>query len=196
MYLSLKRFTVIFCLCLVIVLILLTKLPSPRPCSCALDRDESESEQSTTNRHYLAVVVPFRERTNQLLRFIPHMHVFLKRQNISHEFYVINQVDKYRFNRASLINVGFLLARNRSSYIAIHDVDLLPLNDKLSYQFPVNGPFHVSAPGLHPKYNYKTYVGGILLMQNTHFELVNGFSNKYWGWGLEGVSHRLQRFGD
>ncbi|KAF7490342.1 Beta-1, 4-galactosyltransferase 7 [Sarcoptes scabiei] len=145
-------------------------------------KEQSELEFKV-NR--LAVIIPFRERFNQLLQFIPHMSAFLRKQNISHQFFVINQVDNYRFNRGALINVGFLIARNRSTYIAMHDVDLLPLNEQLSYRFPSDGPFHISAPHLHPKYNYRTYVGGILLMQNEHFQLVNGFSNRYFGWGLE-----------
>ncbi|OTF78143.1 hypothetical protein BLA29_006298 [Euroglyphus maynei] len=94
-------------------------------------------------------------------------------------------VDRFRFNRGSLINVGFQLAQNSCTYIAMHDVDLLPLNDQLSYEFPYNGPFHVSSPSLHPNYHYKTYVGGIMLISNEHFKLVNGFSNNYFGWGLE-----------
>lgn len=77
-----------------------------------------------------------------------------------------------RFNRASLLNVGFLEARNNCDYIAMHDVDLLPLNKDLYYGFPEKGPFHVSAPFLHPKYHYKTFVGGILLMSVAQFEKV------------------------
>ena len=136
----------------------------------------------------LAVVVPYRERSNELLTLIPHLNSFLNRQQICHQFYVINQKDKYRFNRGMLINVGFILASNQSTYMAMHDVDLLPLNDELSYRFPFKGPFHVSAPHLHPKYHYEKFVGGILLLQNKHFIQVNGFSNNYWGWGLEGLS--------
>lgn len=54
----------------------------------------------------------------------------------------------------------------------MHDVDLLPLNKDLYYGFPEKGPFHVSAPFLHPKYHYKTFVGGILLMSVAQFEKV------------------------
>ncbi|KAH7641305.1 hypothetical protein HUG17_4349 [Dermatophagoides farinae] len=135
--------------------------------------------------NHLAILIPFRERFNQLLQFIPHINSFLNRQNISHEFFVINQIDNYRFNRGALINIGFQLAQNSCTYIVMHDVDLLPLNDQLSYGFPARGPFHVSSPDLHPKYHYETYVGGILLMTNEHFKLVNGFSTNYFGWGLE-----------
>lgn len=78
----------------------------------------------------------------------------------------------YRFNRAALINVGFLESSNSTDYIAMHDVDLLPLNEELDYGFPEAGPFHVASPELHPLYHYKTYVGGILLLSKQHYQLV------------------------
>lgn len=78
----------------------------------------------------------------------------------------------HRFNRAALINVGFLESSNSTDYIAMHDVDLLPLNEELDYGFPEAGPFHVASPELHPLYHYKTYVGGILLLSKQHYQLV------------------------
>lgn len=122
--------------------------------------------------HKLAVIVPFRDRFEELLEFAPHMHNFLNRQRVRHQIWVINQVDGHRFNRASLLNIGFLLSRGDCDYIAMHDVDLLPLNDNLSYAYPVDGPFHVSGPEIHPLYHYKTFVGGILLLSNKQFEKV------------------------
>lgn len=80
-----------------------------------------------------------------------------------------------RFNRASLINVGFLESGNDTDYIAMHDVDLLPLNEQLDYSFPEAGPFHVASPELHPLYHYKTYVGGILLLTKQHYEMVSAW---------------------
>lgn len=120
-------------------------------------------------------------------------------------------MDRYRFNRASLINVGFLETEKTFDYIAMHDVDLLPMNDQLSYAYPSTGPHHISSPDLHPRYHYFTFIGGILLIKRyaffltdnkpyweiihqsvwhvrfcrEHFIQVNGMSNKYWGWGLE-----------
>lgn len=67
----------------------------------------------------------------------------------------------------------------------MHDVDLLPINEQLLYDYPEHGPFHVASPDLHPKYHYQTFVGGILLVKREHFQQMNGMSNKYWGWGLE-----------
>ncbi|RUS86467.1 hypothetical protein EGW08_005782 [Elysia chlorotica] len=135
--------------------------------------------------HSMCVLVPFRDRFEELMEFVPHMNKFLLRQNIAHELVVINQLDKFRFNRASLINVGFLETRGNCDYIAMHDVDLLPLNEELRYDFPEDGPLHLAAPHLHPLYHYKTFVGGILLLQSKDFEKLNGLSNKYWGWGRE-----------
>ena len=44
---------------------------------------------------------------------------------------------------------------------------------------------HFVASGLHPKYDYATFIGGILLISREVFRKVDGLSNRYWGWGLE-----------
>ncbi|KAK4875166.1 hypothetical protein RN001_011588 [Aquatica leii] len=135
--------------------------------------------------HKLAVLVPFRDRFEELLIFVPYINKFLTAQQVDHNIFILNQIDGYRFNRASLINVGYLHTKNDYDYIAMHDVDLLPLNTNLSYAYPTQQPFHVAAPHLHPRYHYEKFVGGILLVNREHFGVVNGMSNKYWGWGLE-----------
>ncbi|XP_049861191.1 beta-1,4-galactosyltransferase 7-like isoform X2 [Schistocerca gregaria] len=144
-------------------------------CDCAdkqsSDLTERKTEEQTYQiegdeaKHKLAVLVPFRDRFDELLEFAPHMHKFLKKQNINHQIFVLNQIDSYRFNRAALINVGFREVCPECDYIAMHDVDLLPLNSQLSYGYPESGPFHVASPQLHPRYNYSTFVGGILLIK-------------------------------
>lgn len=146
---------------------------------------KDNEKASKYSLHRLAILVPFRDRFEELLIFAPHMKMFLDKQNLDYHIFILNQVDRYRFNRASLINVGFLEVKNDFDYIAMHDVDLLPVNDELQYSFPSNGPHHISSPELHPRYHYPTFVGGILLIKREHFTQVNGMSNKYWGWGLE-----------
>ena len=108
----------------------------------------------SSGKKRLALIIPFRDRFDELLEFVPHMSKFLNQQQVPHHIFVINQVDRFRFNRASLINVGFLFVKDNFDYIAMHDVDLLPLNKNLKYEYPAEGPFHIAAPGLHPKYNY------------------------------------------
>lgn len=79
----------------------------------------------------------------------------------------------FRFNRGSLINIGFILTEFSFDYMAIHDVDLVPDNQNLTYSYPELGPYHMSAPGLHPKYNYEKFLGGILLIIKEHFRAVS-----------------------
>ncbi len=91
------------------------------------------------------------------------------------------KVDDYRFNRASLINVGFLYIKNltRFDYLVMHDVDLLPVNPQLKYEFPgVGKALHIASPKVHPKYHYDTFVGGILILTVEDFNHVNGLSNR------------------
>ncbi|XP_013110457.2 beta-1,4-galactosyltransferase 7 [Stomoxys calcitrans] len=180
-----------FCLGGVAVLSL---MPLPSDCICPISRPKPKESADLSQKppdelqamHKLAILVPFRDRFEELLQFVPHMTKFLQKQNVVHHIFVLNQVDRYRFNRASLINVGFRFTSGVYDYIAMHDVDLLPLNDNLRYEYPSDGgPLHIAAPELHPKYHYENFVGGILLVRNEQFAAMNGMSNKYWGWGLE-----------
>lgn len=152
---------------------------------CPASGQASVVDNPSWGPHKLAVIVPFRERFEELLVFVPFIHAFLNKNKIRHKILIINQVDHYRFNRASLINVGYTESGNDTDYLAMHDVDLLPLNDALDYGFPEKGPFHVASPELHPLYHYKTYVGGILLLTKKHYYMCNGMSNRFWGWGRE-----------
>lgn len=168
-------------------------------CTCSRERDKEKAhsthrpdfqqarkdDSSKEESQRVAVLVPFRDRFEELLEFVPYLSSFLTQQGTRHKIYVLNQVDNYRFNRASLINAGFLEARMECDYVAMHDVDLLPANPELLYVYPEKGPYHLAAPHLHPLYHYKTFVGGILLVKNEHFEQLNGLSNRYWGWGRE-----------
>ena len=48
-------------------------------------------------------------------------------------------------------------------------------------------PWHVA--GAVDRWGYVNqwpgYVGGVLAMLTTHYKIVNGFSNRFWGWGGE-----------
>jgi len=135
--------------------------------------------------HKLCIIVGYRDRFEELLEFAPHMKKFLDNQAVKNEIWVIHQVDKFRFNKASLINIGFLESSPSCDYIAIHDIDLLPLNPNLLYKYPEKGPHHISPSGLHPRYSYPNFMGGIVLISRKHYLELDGMSNQYWGWGME-----------
>lgn len=171
-------------LTLIFILIFLIYKPNVE-----IPKEESIDETrgpTLDKRPRLALIVPFRDRFDELLTFVPYMTQYLMNQNNGPFYiYIINQSSRFRFNRGSLANVGYMIAKNHTDYIAIHDVDLVPMNTNLSYAYPELGPYHISSPEYHPNYNYDKYFGGILLINNKHFESVNGFSNRYFGWGLE-----------
>ena len=60
------------------------------------DKPREPEEDPSWGPHRLAVIVPFRDRFDELLEFVPHMEKFLNQQKIRHKFYIINQVDNYR----------------------------------------------------------------------------------------------------
>ena len=142
----------------------------------------------------LAVIVPFREsqhfatlsqgegRTQQLTRFVEHMTAFL--DGLDYRIFVIEQSqDGLPFNKGYLMNVGFNLAAGDFDYCAFHDVDQLPTNPHNSYAYP-KSPMHlcVSTDG---RTQYRSTVGGVLLINNDDFVACNGWSNNYLGWGQE-----------
>lgn len=53
--------------------------------------DESDALPYKSS-HTLCVVVPFRDRFDELLEFVPHMSKFLTRQEIRYYISIINQV--------------------------------------------------------------------------------------------------------
>lgn len=58
-------------------------------------KDSNETSERT-DPHQLAVVVPFRNRYEELLEFAPHIHSFLTRQKVRHQIWIVNQADKHR----------------------------------------------------------------------------------------------------
>ena len=175
--------------------------PSARAdCSAPAPR----SKRNAFSRARLAVIIPYRgqpsaskrESFQALCERLPkHLHG----SGIRHHLLAINQVDNHPFNRAALANVGYRVMASggrraglrpddtrRFDYLAVHDVDRMPVaagtntscNAPISqyYAFPARAP-----RVLHPN----SYTGGVLVIQTELFERVNGFSNKFWGWGHE-----------
>ena len=60
------------------------------------DGVEKEPDQSSWGPHKMALIVPFRNRFEELLEFVPHMHSFLNLQRVRHQIFIINQADSYR----------------------------------------------------------------------------------------------------
>lgn len=157
--------------------------PSAAASHPAVQRDVSEP------RHRLIVLVPVRGTTKELLVLVHRLGAFLEKHQIAYELWAIEQQSsaaERRFNRGALLNAGVVLTRDRGDYLALHDVDLIPLDERLDYGFPgEHQPMHLSPASLHPKYHYPDFLGGVLVLSRALYVRLDGMSNLFWGWGKE-----------
>jgi hypothetical protein len=129
----------------------------------------------------LAIVVPYRNRGEHLAVFRPHMREYLR--GIDAHIFVIEQRGDAPFNRGKLCNIGFLESQ-KYSHVVFHDVDMLPIEVSYAEQ---SGATHLATAvsQFEGKVPYPDYFGGVTMFDRSSFKSVNGFSNNYWGWGLE-----------
>jgi hypothetical protein len=75
-------------------------------------------------RHRLAIIVPYRSRDLQLRIFLNHMHGYLQKQLINYAIYIIEEEEGIPFNRALLMNIGFVEALKDYDWdcFVFHDV--------------------------------------------------------------------------
>ncbi|KAM8923990.1 beta-1,4-galactosyltransferase 4-like [Pelodytes ibericus] len=136
----------------------------------------------------VAVIIPHRNREKHLLYLLHNLHPFLQRQQLEYGIYVIHQSGEAKFNRAKLLNIGYLEALKEKAWdcFIFHDVDLVPENDFNLYLCD-NEPKHLVVGRNHTKYKllYRSYFGGVTALTRDQFAKVNGYSNNYWGWGSE-----------
>jgi len=136
----------------------------------------------------LGVIVPYRHREQHIEVFLEHITKYLDKKEINYEIFVINQDDAKQFNRGMLLNIGYTYAkRMRCDYMVFHDVDMLPINVDYSYS---DVPLHLSTDflsevGGKKREVFEEYFGGVTMFPIKTFEKINGYSNKYWGWGYE-----------
>ena len=144
----------------------------------------------------LAIIVPYRNRIDQLRELIKglgqyfHGYAMYKRggvKNFIPTLYIIEQKDTKDFKKGKLLNIGFLTAEaDGADYVVFHDSDMLPLNVDYNYsdkplqmanQFETNTKFSRTIND--------DYLGGVTLFSMENFRKINGYSNKYRGWGFE-----------
>jgi len=139
----------------------------------------------------VGIIVPYRHRLLHLTKFKTYMPQYLRTKNIPFEIIIVNQDDAKLFNRGMLLNIGFKYAQNLGcDYVIFHDVDLLPVGADYSYDDkPIHLAkkiqFHDDERKLIDKTTFDKYFGGVTLFPIIDFIKVNGYSNKYWGWGYE-----------
>ena len=132
----------------------------------------------------LGVIVPFRNRHDQIVPFIETMREYLGKNEIPFEIIFVKQDDAKLFNRGTLLNIGFKQAQKlECDYVVFHDIDMLPIDVDYSYS---DHPLHLATNFKdNERVLFETYFGGVTLFPMNDFRRINGYSNKYWGWGYE-----------
>lgn len=142
--------------------------------------------------HKLGIIVPYRDRAEQLETFIKYIKGYLTNKDFMYRIIVVEQDDKESFNRGALLNVGFREAvKQDCDYVVFHDVDLLP--EKVDYTYsdvPLELVHKIIDPnkkGFELKVTDLTddYFGGVTIFPVETFQKINGYSNRYVGWGFE-----------
>jgi hypothetical protein len=126
-------------------------------------------------------IVPYRNRNQQKFFFSKYMSFLLEGKE-DYEIYFSHQCDARSFNRGATKNIGFLAIKNKypEHYKDIHfifnDVDTIPFNKIFNYETRKGVVQHY--------YGYKYALGGIVVIQGSDFEKINGYPC-FWGWGME-----------
>jgi hypothetical protein len=152
----------------------------------------------------LSIVVPYRDRAEQLARLLSHIALYFQRDKIDkdqpYRITVVEQEPGRPFNAGALRNIGFLLTEAESDPVCFHDVDYLPI--WADYR-PVNRPTRLVWHGaesvpidesarLFINHRHELYFGGVVMMPTAVFRRLNGYSNDYWGWGYEDTDFRAR----
>ena len=113
----------------------------------------------------------------------------LQRQKLSYCITIAEQYDSGKFNKGLLMNAAFVESEKNLDFdcMVLHDVDMLPEDDRNLYKCDDKGPVHLSPKISKYNYNYPygTDFGGVTMMSREHYNLVNGHTNMFWGWGKE-----------
>jgi len=129
--------------------------------------------------HKLGVIIPYRDRYDQLISFKSSISNCLKSKNIDFELIVVEQDDAKLFNRGKLLNIGFKQAiKLKCDYVVFHDVDMLPIDVDYSYS---EVPLLLATQ----RASFDEFFSSVILFPIEYFEKINGYSNEYWGWGFE-----------
>ena len=146
----------------------------------------------------LLIIVPYRagrgqeHRREHLLAFLNHMPSFMGNGS-NHLILIVEQAGAEKFNRGSCLNAGVKWALYKNidvDRICFHDVDLIPHSSMREAYNQSN--IHLARSW--ERYDTDTYLGGALTLDTALFTRVNGYPNRFKGWGGEDdeLRERLQ----
>lgn len=116
----------------------------------------------------MTIIVPYRDRSDQLAQFIPHMRAYMPDARIL----IVEQAEGKEWNREKLFNVA--VREYPDDFYIFHDIDMLPI--EVDY---------ASNPGVTQlagsKIQLKGYLGGVTMFDHDTYVKAGGYNNEYWG---------------
>lgn len=153
----------------------LTEEPAP-----ALTTEPAQTPESVIPS--IVFIVPYRDREKHYNIFSPTMKIALL-NGPPYKIFYVHQTDSRGFNRGAMKNIGFLVVKNmypndyQNITLVFNDIDTMPSKDTvLNYQ--------TSRGIIKHFYGFDYTLGGIVSINASNFEILNGFPN-FWSWGYE-----------
>lgn len=127
------------------------------------------------------VLVTYRDRPTHLECLVGQLQRHWPELTIA----VIEQMETTTWNKGLLYNIGYKLLAQHYDYLVLHDVDFIPQAD-VDYSL-TDVPCMIAGAASQFDYRlyYPTFFGGVIVCSKQHYELINGFSNKFRGYGGE-----------
>ncbi|XP_046545624.1 beta-N-acetyl-D-glucosaminide beta-1,4-N-acetylglucosaminyl-transferase-like [Haliotis rubra] len=150
--------------------------------------DGHYTPQGCAGRDKTAIIIPFRDRHQNLTVLINNLIPILKYRNKDFTIFVIEQDLDTTFNKAILMNAGFMEAMKQDYFTCFifHDVDYIPETQNVPYECLLNRSYHLAAAVSAFNYTDRLkFAGGVMTMAPHLFQAINGYSNLYFGWGFE-----------
>jgi hypothetical protein len=134
------------------------------------------------------IIIPYRNRKQQLDKFINEIVPLFQKILKSFKVVVIEQEDGKLFNRGALLNIGYKEYKNDGNWFFNHDVDYYP-TEMCIESYYLNHPNHVSGAIFSGFTGIVTppcdTLGTVIKFPRDAFAECNGYPNNYWGWGVE-----------
>jgi hypothetical protein len=133
----------------------------------------------------LGIIVPYRDRAEHLDKFKEEFKKYMESYDIDYHLIIVEQDNANIFNRGMLLNIGFVYAKKLNcDYVVFHDIDMIPVDVDYSYS---DKPLQLANNFINDDSRtiFDEYFGGVTMFPIEDFEKINGYSNRYWGWGYE-----------
>jgi hypothetical protein len=160
---------------------------------CVLGKNR-ESFNGENINYKLNVIIPIRNREEDLNNITDRLEEIFNSQGIHAKYYIIEQSEKNKFNKGKICNVAFIesLKDGFSDNYLFNDVDVYPQKTKknniIDFKYHQNKK---NKNNIRHPYGFDHCLGCLFMVKAHTYKKINGFSNKYYGWG--GEDHDIQK---